>query len=336
MILHGTHEKGALAKRATENLHAYNLFLQGRYSLNKNTRESYRIAIEKFQEAVSLSPDYAQAYAGIGVAYHLLSFMDYLPPRDGYTKARTFALKAIEIDPNTAVAHAVLATVEQNYDWDWKGAESTFRKAIELNPNGAPVRAQYAFFLLSLGRVNESLEEMNTAYSLDPLRDPSMFGYLLLRTGRLEEARDQFQKSIESEPERAHSVWLLGHIDVLEGRCEEGLSEIQRALTLSNNNAMILAGLGWSNAVAGNRDEAMKVLEELRERSRREYIRPYFSAKIYSALGENDLAFTWLEKAYEEHDASLAALLNDESLRGLHRDPRFNDLLKRMKLHRES
>ena len=329
-------EKGALAKRSTENLEAYNLFLQGRYALNKNTRESLQDAIGRFQEAVSLSPDYAQAYAGIGTAYNVLSLMDYLPPKDVYPKARAFALKAIEIDPATAEAHAVLATVKQSYDWDWEGAESEFRRAIELNPSGAGARVQYGFFLLTHGRVNESLEEMTTAHSLDPLRDPSMFGYLLLRTGRLEEARERFRESLDSEPQRAHSLWLLGHIDVLVGRHEEGLSEIRKALALSGDNAMILAGWGWSNAVAGRRDEALRVLEGLRERSRREYIRPYFSAKIHSALGENDLAFEWLERAHEERDASLAYVLNDESLRGLHQDPRFVDLLKKMRLSREN
>jgi tetratricopeptide (TPR) repeat protein len=107
-------------------------------------------------------------------------------------------------------------------------------------------------------------------------------------------------------------------------------------LSISGNNAIILAGLGWSNAIAGNRDEAMRVLEELRERSRTEYIRPYFSAKIYSALGENDLAFEWLERAYKEHDASMVAILNDEALKDLHQDPRFDAVLKKMKLNREN
>jgi eukaryotic-like serine/threonine-protein kinase len=329
-------EKGALAKRSTENLQAYNLFLQGRYSLNKHTRESLQIAIERFQEAISLSPDYAQVYAGMAIAYYFLGWMYYLPPKDVYPKARAFAQKAIEIDPSTADAHAVLATVKSFYNCDWEEAGSAFRRAIELNPNNVLARTQYAFHLICLGRMNESLAEMTTAHSLDPLLDPVTWGVLLLRIGKLEEARDRFQKSIESEPERAHALWMLGHVDVLQGRYEEGLSEIRRALSLSGNNAIILAGFGWSNAMAGKRDEAMRVLEELRERSRREYIPPYCSAKIYSALGENDLAFEWLEKAYEEHDTSLAAVLNDESLTGLQQDPRFDDLLKKMNLKRKN
>jgi tetratricopeptide (TPR) repeat protein len=173
---------------------------------------------------------------------------------------------------------------------------------------------------------------MTIAYSLDPLRDPMMLALVLLRSGRLKEAQEQFRKSIESEPKRAHALWMVGHIDVLGGRFEEGLATIRKALALSGNSAIILAGLGWCNAVAGKRDEAMKALEELRDRSRREHIRPYFSAKIYSALGETDLAFEWLDKAYTDHDSSLLSVLNDESLAGLHNDKRFNELLKKMKL----
>ena len=328
-------EKGALAKRSTENLQAYNLFLQGRYSLNKNTLESLQNAIERFQEAISLVPDYAQAYAGIGYAYHVLGLLSYLPQREVYPKAKAFALKAIEIDPITAEAYVVLAVVKQFYDWDWEGAESAFRRAIELNPNNISARTQFAFHLLSLGRTNEALAELTTAYSLEPLLDPVQLGLFWLRMGKLDEARVQFQKSRQLKPEWAHAHWFLGHVDVLQGRYEEGLSEIQKALDLSGNNAIILAGFGWSNAFAGKKDEAMKVLDELRERSRREYILPYVSAKIYSALGENDLAFEWLEKAYEEHDSSLAAVLTDESLGGLHQDPRFDELLKKMNLKKE-
>ena len=328
-------EKDALAKRSTENLQAYHLLLQGRYSFHKSTRESLQNAIGKFQEAIALSPDYAQAYAEMAVAYHFIGLLNLLPSRDVYPKARASALKALEIDPNAAEAYAVLATVNLSYDWDWEGAESAFWKAIELNSNAANVRVQHAMFLVYRGRMNEALAEMTTAFLLDPLLNPTYLGFVLLRMGRLDEARVHFRKSLESEL-GPMAPWMLGHVDVLQGRYEDGLACIQRALSLSDNNAIITAGFGWSNAVAGRRNEAIKVLDELHERSRSEYIGPLLSAKIYSALGENDLAFEWLERAYEEHDSSLVAILNDESFIGLHQDPRFDDLLKKMKLKREN
>lgn len=329
-------EKGALAKRPTENIQAYHLFLQGRYSINKYTRESLQYAIEKFKKALSLAPNYAEAYAGIGEAYHYLGMMGSLPAQDTYPKAREFAQKAINIDPTIADAHVVLGTVKLFFDWNWEEAENSYKKAIELNPNCVQGRAHFAFFLVCMDRMNESLAQSTAAYSLDPLYSPLNHGVILLRMGRLSEAREQLQKSVEFEPGQPHSLWMMGHVDVMLGRYEEGLSTIRNALALSGNNAMILAGLGWSSAIAGNRAEAFKVLQELDERSKHEHIYPYLSAKIYSALGENDLAFEWLDKAFHEHDYALSTILTDESLAGLHQDPRFDELLKKMKLSRMS
>ena len=329
-------EKDALAKRSTENLEAYNLFLQGRYSLNKKTRESLLNAVQRFQEAVSLAPDYAEAYSKIGVAYYNLGLLTFLPAGDAFPKAKAAALKAIEINPTAADAQGLLAMIKLQYDWDWEGAESGFKRAIELNPNDFEARVQYALYLICMGRMNEALAEMKIAYSFDPLLDPLDLGWVLLRMGRLDEARGAFQKSLELEPGRAHSLWLLGHIDVLQGRHEEGLAEIRRALTLSGNNVIILAGFGWSNALAGKRSEAIQVLEEFRKRSMREPIPPFCYAKIYSALGENNLAFEWLEKAYDQRETAMVFILTDESFKGVNEDPRFNELLGRMKLHRSN
>jgi serine/threonine protein kinase/Tfp pilus assembly protein PilF len=324
-------ERDALARRSTENLQAYNLFLQGRFAANKHTGESLHDAIKKFQGAITLSPNYAQAYADMAFAYYLLGFMYILTPKEVYPKSIAAARKAIEIDPTVADAHVVLAAIK-DYDWEWEAAGIAFKKAIELNPNSAYARVHYSFHLLSQGRINESLKEMTTAYSLDPLRDPLMLGLVLLRSGKLGEAQEQFRKSVEIEPRRAYSLWMSGQIDVIEGRYEKGLSTLRDAVSLSGNNPVVLAAFGWGNAIAGKRAEAMKVLEELHDRSSREPIRPYFFAKIYSALGEHDLAFEWLEKAYVEHDSSLAGVMTDESLAGLHQDPRFDELLKKMNL----
>ena len=325
-------EKNAIVKRSTENLEAYNLFLQGKYAANKSTRESIEIAIKKFEEAIALSPDYALAYAEMATQYYYSGLMNLLHPNDAYPKAKVLAEKAIEIDPMVSEAYAVLATIKYNYEWDWEGAQQGFKKAVELNSNNAGTRGQYGFYFLCLGKISESFAELASAYSLDPLYDPTFMGLVLLRTGRLKEARDQFLKSIDEEPTRVHARWLIGHIDVLEGRYEEGFSHIRKALSLSNKNEMVLAAWGWSNAFAGNRNEAVKAIDELFECSKHKYVSPYYSAKIYAALGENDNAFEWLEKAYIEHDTALVAVFNDESLKGLYTDPRFDELLKKMKL----
>jgi serine/threonine protein kinase/Tfp pilus assembly protein PilF len=327
-------EKEALARRPPVSLDAYNAYLQGRYLLYKETRSSISRAIEYFQQAITLSPDYALAYAGIAGCYHRLGLVEVLPAKDMFPKAKEFALKAIEIDPSISEAHSILAVVKMDFEWDWEGAEKAFEKALELNPNSAVSLSHHSMLLMAIGKPEEGLKEVRKARAVDPLLDASQWGMgiFLLRAGRLEEARAQFKKSVDLEPDRAHSHWLLGQSLVLESKYDDGIQEIQKACSLSSNNPMILAGLGWGYAAAGRIVEAEKVIEELKERSRQEYIRPYFLAKIYAALGRLDLAFEWLEKAYEEHDTSLVFILNDESLLNLHSDPRFNLLLRKMRL----
>jgi len=327
-------EREALAKRPTDNVEAYNAYLRGRYHLNKGTRGSIDRAIEHFEEAVRLVPDYAQAYAGIAEAYHTMGFWDLLPAKEAFPRAREFAEKTIALDPTNVEAHSVLATVMMYFDWNWKAAEKVFQKAIELNPNNARTRNYHSMLLTAVGKTDEAYEENRRANALDPLLDSAIsgLGVYFLRKGEFEEARAQFQKSIDMEPDRAPSHWLLGQALVLEKRLDEGIEEIQKAHSLLESSPMILAGLGWAYAQAGKREEALRVLEELQERSKTQFIRPYLFAKIYSALGDRDAAFDWLEKAYEVRDVSLPFILTDESLANLHDDARFWTFLKRMRL----
>jgi TolB-like protein/Flp pilus assembly protein TadD len=325
-------EKDAIGKRATENLEAYNAFLQGRHFLNKMTHDSLRKAIERFEEALSLSPHYAQACALMANAYHLLAFMDYCAPHDVHARARAYALKSIEIDPTFGEGHAIVAVVKEYFEWDWAGAEAALEKALALSPNDAGTRVKSAYHQMWLGRMDQACAEITKAHSLDPFLDPAMAGIIYIRAGKYREARARFRESLESEPDRAHSLWFLGHLDVLERHFDEGLALIRRAVTLSGHNAMILAGLGWSYATAGEKGQAHVVLDELRERAKVQYIRPYFFAKIYSALGEKDTAFEWLDRACQDHDMSLVHVLNDESLVNLHGDPRFIQILRKVGL----
>ncbi len=136
------------------------------------------------------------------------------------------------------------------------------------------------------------------------------------------------------EPNYSHAWWVLGQTYILESRYEEGISKIEKALDLSKNNALILSGLGWAYAISNRKSDAQQVVDELKIRSKNEYIRPYLLAKIYASLGEIDQSFEWLEKAYEEHDVSLAFMLNDETLAMLHSDKRFNRMLKKINLEK--
>jgi len=327
-------EKVEIVKRHTEDLETYNLLLTGRYFFNKGSEEGIKKSIEYFEKVIDKVPDSAQAYAGLASCHIWLRFWDFLPPKIAFPNAKKAALRAIEIDQMISEAHASLGTVKLIYDWDWEGAEVDHKKAIELNPNYALAHNEYALYFVALGRLDEAIEESERAVELDPLSAIliGFLGFSLLRAGRLEQARERFQKAIELEPNFAQAWWMLGQTYILESRYEEGILEIEKTLDLSKNNALILSGLGWAYAVSTRKSDAQKVVIELERRAKKEYIRPYLFAKIHAALGEKDRAFEWLDKAYEEHDVSLALMLSDETLVMLHTDQRFNRLLKKINL----
>ncbi len=327
-------EKKLLLKHHPEDLEAYDLYLRGRSFLNKEIGNVMEKALLYFKEAIKRVPDYAQAYAGLALSYIPLGLWDYMPPKDVYPKAKKAAEKAIEIDETLAEAHYSLGVVKMLYDWDWGGAEKEINRAIELCPNYAGAHDEYAAYLSATGRKNEAIAEAEIAVDLDPLSwyFNANLGMYLLRVDRLEEAKERFRKILDIGTVHPHMHRMMGQAYLLDSKYDVGLAEIKRALDMSGNNPMILGGLGWGYAVAGLRAEAQNVLDELKKRSEREYIRPYYFAQIYSGLGEKDLAFKWLVKAYEQNDISLATILGDETLDNLRSDSRFNLILRKMEL----
>jgi len=331
-------EKAMIVKHQTENLDAYNLYLKGRHFYNKGSGEGMNKAIEYYTKAIELAPDYAQAYSQQAICYMFQGYLNYLPPKDVFPKAKAAALKAIEIDDSLAESHYSLGIIRMVYDWDWDLAERELKLAIELNPNDPQSHDRYAMYFTAMGKMAEAIAKSDKALELDPLSTPLLLlrGLYLLRAGLLEKAKGQFQKALELEPNFADAHWLLGHALILDSRSDKGITEIQKALDLSHNNVVILAGLGWGYAVSGRKKEALKVLEELNKRAKQEYIRPFLFAKIYSALGEKDQAFEWLNKAYYDHDVSLVMILTDESIENLRSDPRYARLLKKMGLDKKA
>jgi adenylate cyclase len=327
-------EKAELVKRNTENLEIYNLLLTGRFFHNKGSEEGGIKAIEYFEKVIEKVPGSAQAYAGLASCHIGLGFRDFLPPKSAFPKAKESVLKAIELDKTLSEAHVSLGLIKTMFDWDWEGAEREFKQAIELNSNYAPAYSGYSYYFTAIGRLDEAITECEKAIELDPLspvlNDP--LNIALLRAGRLEQAKEQLKKLIAMEPNYSHAWWVLGQTYISESRYEEGISKIEKALDLSKNNALILSGLGWAYAISSRRRDAQKVIDELKGRMKNEYIRPYLFAKIYASLGEIDQSFEWLDKAYNEHDVSLAFMLNDETLVMLHSDQRFNRLLKKINL----
>jgi serine/threonine protein kinase/tetratricopeptide (TPR) repeat protein len=327
-------EKAKLVKRYVVEPEVYNDFLTGIYFLRRASKANVEKAIEFFDRAITKNPRYPLAYAGLSNSYITLGFLDFKPPKEVFPLARAMAVKAIECGPEMGEGHCCMGLIKTYYDWDWEGARREFEKSLELKPNYTTVHAGYAGYFMAIGELTEAIKHGKKAVELDPLGLPSnMFlGIYYVRAGRLNLAREQFNRLIEIEDKFAHGRWILGHTYILESEYDKGIEFIKEASDISQNNSMILGGLGWAYGVAGRDEEAYGIIETLKTRANKENIRPYVFAKIYSGLGERDLAFEWLDKAYDEHDIWLFAVYSDETMNNIRSDPRFDKLLRKMRI----
>jgi len=312
---------------------AYRLYLKGRYYWNKRTREDLEKALEYFERAIEKDPNYALAHTGLADTYALLPGYTPVPPLEIYSKAKEAAQKALEIDDTLAEAHTSLANIKKYYG-DWKGLEKGYKKAIELSPSYASAHHWYAYDLMLMGRFEESIAEINLAQELDPysLIINANVGFILYNARRYDQAIELYRDRLEMDP----SFWILhlylGRSYVQKGKYEEAIAEFQEAINLSGVLLENKGALGYGYAVSGRREEAMKVVSELEQLSKREYVSPFHIALIYVGLDQKDQAFEWLYKAIENPDIFLIQLKVDPQLDSLRSDPRFKELLRKMNL----
>ncbi len=323
-------EKKQLSKRYTENAQAYQLYLKGRYYWNKRTEEGLKKGIEYFERAIAKDPTYAVAHTGIADSYFILGWYSYLSPKEAFPKAKAAAVKALEIDDALAEAHNSLAYLKLDYDWDWLGAERGFKRAMTLNPAYATAHHWYAEHLTAMGLFDEAEAEMKRAQELDPLSliINAFGGWIFYMARRYDQAVEQCQKTLEMDPNFAVARLWLGQAYEQKAMYAEAIAEFQKSIAISGRSTFLVAALGHAYAASGNRGEAMKILEELRQLSKQRYVAPYFMAVIHKSLGENDQAFEWLEKAYEERSSWLVFLKVEPRLDSLRADPRFQNLLR--------
>ncbi|HYE66088.1 MAG TPA: protein kinase, partial [Pyrinomonadaceae bacterium] len=327
-------QKKQLTKRHTENAGAYQLYLKGRYHLNKRTEEGFKKGIEYFQQAIDMDINYALAYAGLSDSYILLERYGVLKPKEAIPQAKAAVLKALEIDDSLAEAHTSLAYAKLIYDWDWLAAEGEYTRAIELNRNYATAHHWYGWHLSHTGRHAEALAEMKWAQELDPLSliINTNMGTILYFARRYDEAITQLQKTLELDASFIVAHQWLGRAYEQKGMYVEAIAEHRTVLNILGNEPESLASLGHASAVSGRSGEARKVVDKLRKLSKRRYVSPYWIAIIYTGLGEREQAFEWLEKAYEERFDWLIFLKVEPMFDSLRSEARFADLMRRVGL----
>jgi tetratricopeptide (TPR) repeat protein len=308
-------EQRTLVKRPTENVEAYQLYLKGRYLANQYFSKQRKganlaTALECFGQALALDERFALAHAGVAEVNTLLAFLGFHPPKEVMSQAKAAAQRALAIDEALAEAHTALGFIHLAYEWDWAASERELQRAIALNPRYVLARYWYATLCASRLRLEDSLAEDERAVEVEPMSSfaNTHLGWMLLHAGRTGRAIEQLQKAIELDPEFVLAHWLLGCAHASESRHEVALPEFERAVELSNRLPWMVAALAVGYAGAGRPKEARRLLEELRARASREYVRALHLAAVCAALGETEEALVWLEKACEERDVSLPLL----------------------------
>jgi TolB-like protein/DNA-binding winged helix-turn-helix (wHTH) protein/Flp pilus assembly protein TadD len=329
-------ERAGLGPSRAVNPEAHEDYLKGRYYFNQRTEVAMNKSITYFEQAIARDPSDPLPYSGLADAYALLGFRGGISSKDTLSRAKAAALKAIELDDTLAEPHASLAFIAETHEWDWAMAEKEYKRALELNPGDARAHHWYAGYLMYVGRFEEGIAEAKRARDLDPLSLPlnnALAGRLLV-AGRVDEAREQVQKTLELNPNFAPAHQTLGWAYLNTGKHDEAIRAFQQAVQLSGpDDSDFVLDLGFAYAVSGKREEARKILADLKKQHEQALVPSGSIAILYGALGELNEAFTWLEKAYEERDPELTYLkVPGRRFEPLRRDPRFRKLLVRMSL----
>jgi TolB-like protein/Flp pilus assembly protein TadD len=323
-----------LTKHYTENNEAYQLYLKGRFYWNRRTTEAINKAADYFNQAIQKDPSFALAFAGLADCYVVPG--NPLPPNEKMPKAKTAALRALQLDDTLAEAHTSLARVLATYEWDWAGAEKEYRRAIELDPRYAIAHQWYSGCLEALGRNTEMIAERKIAQELDPVSLTTNFAVgLTFYYGRnYDQAIEQFQKTLELDASFPPVRIFLPAAYEQQGKFDQAIAEFQKGLDVKEGGEryLLMAGLGHAYALSGKKTEALAVLNELKQNSQQRYVPGDSIAIVYVGLGEKDQALAWLEEAYKQHSFQIQFIKLEPRWDSLRSDPRFVDLTRRLKL----
>jgi len=331
--LSGTDQQ-KVAKTYTADPEAYQLYLKGLYHWNKRTGEALKTSIDYFNQAIEKDPSYAQAYAGMALAYVLLPQYSASKPAESMPKAKVAARKALALDDTLAEAHTALANLLYFYERNIPESDREYQRAIELNPNYATAHQWYAGGnLVSTQRFDQTISEGKRAVELDPLslianlELGAIYGY----ARQNDEAVAQLRKIIEMDPNWYLARMVLCQTYSFKGEFGEAIAECEKARGL-NDDPAVLSYLARAYALSGKRDEAMKVVAQMHELAKQRYVPAYGFALVYAALGDKDQAFQWLEQSLQDGGWEITFLKVDPAMDSLRSDPRFNNLVKRVGL----
>jgi serine/threonine-protein kinase len=328
-------ERTRIRRKPTNDVQAYQLYLQGRHCYSHYTEESILQGIQYYTRAVETDPRYAMAYVGLAIAYTELAAGQgggELRPDFAYREARAAVTKALELDSGLGEAHSVLALLTFVHDFDWAGAEQEFKLALELSPGSADTHDHYGWLCSAMGRHEESIGLARRAQELDPLMHRADVAAALLRAGRVPEALAAAIRCIEFQPDYARGRSTLGWAYLRSGEVDKGLAELERAVALAPGNTLHLAQLGQAYGEVGRLDQARDILGQLEKLGEQRYVSPYHMAYVYTGLGHQERAMDCLERAFEERAGSVYGIKGSFLFAALHPNPRWVALLRRMNL----
>ncbi len=322
-------EEVDLKRRSTESSEAYQLYLKGRYHWYKRTEEGFKKGIEYFEQAIQSDPEYALAYVGLADSYNIMWFYSFLSTNEAFPNSRSAALKALSIDNRLAEAHSSLSYA-LHLHWNSQGVEQEYKQAILLNDNYPFAHNSYGDYLLSMGRYDEAIAEFEKATGLDPFSVPhnTGMGWAYNFARRNEKAIAQLQETVELDENFAPAHLFLGEAYVRTGLYEDAIRHLEKAVSLWHGSILSLSYLGYALASMEKTSEAHQILEKLNELSESRYVDSFLQAIIYVGLGDEERAFEWLQKSYEERSHWLVFLKVDPKLDPLRSDPRYQKLIQ--------
>jgi tetratricopeptide (TPR) repeat protein len=313
---------------------AHEATLRGRYFLERRTPDGIRTAREYFERAIAVEPTYALAHVGLADAHMLAVTYADAAAKDAMPRAREELMRALALDERNAAVHAWLGVLLAEHDWDWTGAERAFHRAVHLDPNFAYAHKLYAEYLSYVGRFDEAIVEANLARRLDPLSvvTNALAGLVLYRARKYDDALKALEQAIELDPDHPMAYLPRGLSLSMLGRHEEAVAVLERGVAASDRSSEMLAQLAVAYGRAGLTSRARGMLTELQARAETQHVSPFAFALAHTGLGDEDRAFEALEDAYRSREWYLCVLKTEPIFDPLRDDPRFDNLLRRLKL----